>query len=157
MIRPEHEAALKLALRADALDHKGRSLWDHLKGVHDLLESWGAATHVQLAGLFHSIYSTSQYPLQCLEPTTRNRELVMELIGTKAEFLVYVFCSNDRLMFLDMGHHEASQDLKDLLEIEAANLLEQGQNEWWLGKLAKHPAVSEKVRAIIRERLVALA
>jgi hypothetical protein len=157
MIRPEHEMALKDALGADDMSHKrAHTLWDHLKGTHDLLESWGAAEHVCLAGLFHSIYSTQQYPQQCLEPTLDNRVLIVKLIGEKAEFLAYVFHKSDRLLFLDMGHHEASQDLKDLLEIECANLLEQGGNEEWLGRLVRHPAISDRARAAIRAKFEGL-
>jgi hypothetical protein len=120
MIEPEFETALKFALGADKVGHSGRTLYEHLKGTHDLLLRWGALRHVRLAGLFHSIYGTKTFRHQCLEPTLKNRELVAELIGQKAEQLAYLFCTADRPHFDAEG-----QDLADLRLIEKANLQEQ--------------------------------
>jgi hypothetical protein len=42
-----------------ALNHTGATSFDaHLRGVRDILRTWKAEEHVQLAGLFHSIYGT---------------------------------------------------------------------------------------------------
>lgn len=42
-----------------ALNHTGATSFDsHLRGVRDVLRTWKAEEHVQLAGLFHSIYGT---------------------------------------------------------------------------------------------------
>ena len=44
---------------AKEVAHSGRTLLDHLFGVHNLLAEWGAAPKLCLAGLFHSIYGTA--------------------------------------------------------------------------------------------------
>ena len=146
MIEPEFETALKFALGADEVGHSGRTLYDHLKGTHDLLLQWGALRHVRLAGLFHSIYGTVYFKHQCLEPTLKNRELVAELIGEKAERLAYIFCVADRRDILDLkletdpfryavrthdgeGIILTPQELRDLLMIEEANLQEQRREQ----------------------------
>jgi len=42
-----------------ALKHTGATAFDeHLKGVRDVLRNWESEEHVQLSGLFHSIYGT---------------------------------------------------------------------------------------------------
>ncbi len=156
MIRPEHEVALKLCLGADSVGHSGRNLHTHLKGTHDLLEAWGAEDYLCLAGLFHSVYGTRTFRHQCLEATAENRALIRKVIGEKAEFLVYAFCTSDRKTFLTMGWDEASQGLKDLLEIEAANLLEQGGNGRTLRRLAEHPGVSAAARWALVKKIKGL-
>lgn len=121
MIRLEYELALKAALGAEDVGHSGgRTLFTHLRGTYDLLDQWGAAEHVKVAGLFHSIYGTNTFRHQCLQPTAKNRELVAKLIGPKAEHLVYLFCTSNRPRFNAEG-----QDLKELRLIEKANLQEQ--------------------------------
>jgi hypothetical protein len=124
MIDRKYEQALKFALGADKVGHSGRTLYEHLKGTHDLLLEWGAPEHVRLAGLFHSIYGTIYFKHQCLEPTLKNRELVAELIGQKAERLAYLFCTSDRPHF-DAQGPDQEQELEDLRLIERANLQEQ--------------------------------
>ncbi len=146
MIEQRHELALKFALGADKVGHSGRTLFDHLKGTHDLLLEWGALEHIRLAGLFHSIYGTIYFKHECLQPTLKNRELVAELNGQKAERLAYVFCVADRRDIRDLKQETdpfryvvrnardggtimlTPQELIDLLMIEQANLLEQRSN-----------------------------
>jgi len=146
MIDPEFETALKFALGADSVSHSGRTLYDHLVGTHDLLLEWGALRHVRLAGLFHSIYGTVYFKPQCLQPTLKNRELVSELIGEKAERLAYIFCVVDRRDILDLNLETdpfryvvrnardggtillTPQEVLDLLMIAQANLVEQREH-----------------------------
>ena len=59
MIRDEHRAFLIERAHADAVKHSGRSLYDHLCGTHALLEQWGNCEPVCTAGLFHSLYGTT--------------------------------------------------------------------------------------------------
>lgn len=151
MIEGRHAWLLRACLQADHVGHSGRSLFDHLVGTFDLLRAWGASRDVALAGLFHSIYGTKTFRHQCVEPTPENRDLIAHFIGERAELLAYIFCTSKRSGFLEMGHHEASQDLKDLLEIEAANLLEQGAAKrakpgTAIWRLAGHPGISAAAR-----------
>jgi hypothetical protein len=95
-----------------------------------------------IADLFHSIFETwhfhhSAFPIE-------QRQVIRDLIGKETEFLAYAFCVTGRpLAFLvhaglpDIAlkdHHPggmirlSSAALNSLLEIEAANLLEQGGN-----------------------------
>ena len=121
--------------------HSGRSFFSHLKGTYDLLERDGAAPHVCIAGLCHSIYGTNIFnhasvPLQ-------ERQHVANVIGLGAEFLAYTFCSCNRPSALIeaaergrpywvLNRHNGQMIslepvmLCDLLQIEQANMQEQG-------------------------------
>jgi hypothetical protein len=112
MVAARYETFLRERTRG--INHSGRAFFEHLKGVHDLLRDWGNPEHVCVAGLFHSIYGTQYFKHRCL-PLNRRAELV-DLIGVEAECLVYEFCTQDRARLRD----------PQLLEIEAANLIEQG-------------------------------
>lgn len=106
---------------------------------------------VRLAGLFHSIYGTwhfhhKAFPLE-------DRHIVRAVIGYEAEFLVYIFCVTKRPdefygqigknpivvhdNYLDRPTKLTQRELRNLLEIEAANLIEQGA----LDALKRHPAM----------------
>jgi hypothetical protein len=130
-------------LRAQTADvrHSGRTLFEHLKGTHDLLQRRDAADYVCLAGLFHSIYGTNIFRHQAVPVSERHH--VTELIGPKAELLAYIFCSCNRpralLEAVKRGppYHVVNwrdgeiillseAGMIDLLEIEAANLEDQG-------------------------------
>jgi hypothetical protein len=112
MVAARYEAFLREHTRGAR--HSGRAFFDHLKGTHDLLRDWGNPEYVCVAGLFHSIYGTQYFKHRCL-PLNRRNELA-SLIGADAERLVYEFCTQDRNCLTD----------PQLLEIEAANLIEQG-------------------------------
>ena len=126
--------------RAGDVGHSGRTFYDHLIGVYDLLESIGAAERVCLAGLFHSIYGTNAFRHQAVSLDERHD--VAKLIGYPAERLAYIFCSCARpralieavdrgapYFVLDRRNGKriglTRDELDDLLEIEDANLLEQ--------------------------------
>jgi len=89
------------------------------------------------AGLFHSIYGTRVFEIQCADFSSR--KMVRDIIGASAESLVYLFCITDRNTFFAaagknphvirdaVGHTDISvtqQVLASLLEIEAANIVE---------------------------------
>src|SRR5262245_17544247 len=98
MIDPKFMTAL-VQLGADEKEHSHRSFRDHLKGTHDLLESWGNPIEVCLAGLFHSIYGTVIFKNQTVEIS--NRSVIQNLIGEEAEELAYLFCACDSKRLLD--------------------------------------------------------
>lgn len=123
--------------RTAGIKHSGRTLYDHLKGTYDLLSGMEALEHVRLAGLFHSIYGTNVFRTQAVS----DRNEVREVIGHRAERLVYIFCSCNRPReLIDASHRDSHtvvdrhdgkvitltpQDMCDLLTIEYANLTEQ--------------------------------
>lgn len=75
--------------------HKHSTFLDHLLGVHNILRLWGESVTVGLVGLFHSAYSNSYVNLALYDPQTE-RKIMQELIGNKAEDLVYMYCIIDR-------------------------------------------------------------
>jgi hypothetical protein len=130
-----------LRVQTADIKHSGRTLFEHLKGTHDLLERQGAPDYVCLAGLFHSIYGTNIFTYQAVVITAR--DYVAKLIGMPAERLAYIFCSCERPKALVvaamcgppyhvMNRHDgkiiplSEADMIDLLQIEAANLEDQG-------------------------------
>jgi hypothetical protein len=98
--------------------------------VHDLLRDWDNPTDVCLAGLFHSIYGTNTFKHQSLH----DRGALVNMIGVKAELLVHHFATGDRPLFESV---EDKAMRKQLMEIEAANLLEQGSTSGALRKLSR--------------------
>jgi hypothetical protein len=140
MIAERHKQFLLGQAHANDVRHSGRALYDHLLGTHDFLRMWGNDDDVCHAGLFHSIYGTRHFrhrawPLD-------DRATIRDLIGKTAEFLVYLFCVTDRPRALLTAvnslrdHHSGDllvlwpETLRDLREIEAANLLDQGGRRW---------------------------
>lgn len=83
---------------ADAIGHSERSLLAHLLGIRALLMSWGAGAHLLDAGLFHSVYGTESFRRPAIPDSDRSR--VRDLIGDKAERLVWLYCRVQR------GHFE---------------------------------------------------
>lgn len=126
-MKPEHKTFL-LELGCDSTPHSHRSLFEHLKGVHDLLRDWGNNADVCSAGLFHSIYGTNTFK----HVSTTNRERVREQIGEHAERLVLYFSTGKRPFFKNL---DDQQMRRELMEIEAANLVEQGGGHNTLRKL----------------------
>jgi hypothetical protein len=108
-----------IALGALRTPHSGRTLYEHLKGVHDLLRDWDNDEIVCLAGLFHSIYGTEAFKHVSLV----KREALIEVIGHHAEHLVHLFSeAKDRPLFESVDNPKWRSQL---MEIEAANLVEQ--------------------------------
>lgn len=122
----------------DARRHSGRSLFDHLIGTHQLLEKWGNADPVCLAGLFHSVYGTSHFTAQSVH--LDNRREIAAVIGDRAEELAYLFCVTDRSGFFQQANEScpalrnhvtdqqiitSTEVIADLIEIELANYVDQ--------------------------------
>lgn len=142
MIQPEIESYLRV--KTADIKHGSRTLYQHLRGTHDILEKEGAPEHVCLAGLFHSIYGTNVFRRQAV--TLDHRMEVSDVIGGSAEWLAYVFCACNRPhVLIDAAWREpphlivdrfadqklvlSAPDLRDLLRIELANLTEQRSME----------------------------
>jgi hypothetical protein len=125
-------------LSTDESSHSGRTLLEHLKGTHDLLEKWGNPTHVCVGGLFHSIYGTEYYKVQSADVTDRKQ--IADVIGPRAEQLAFLFCTTDRPGFFKEADKSSpmlvdrttkqsvpvdAATLDSLIEIEVANYVEQ--------------------------------
>ena len=77
------------------LEHTGAAAFDeHLKGVQAVLRYWEAPEYLTHAGLFHSIYGTEGF--QGFSLPLSERQAIRNLIGSKAEYLAFVFCMLDR-------------------------------------------------------------
>jgi|SRR5690606_31474626 len=76
------------------VDHIALDLGAHLKGTSELLRSWGNSEPICLAGLYHAVYGTDDFPHMLIG--LENREQVREVIGEMAERLVYVYGACDR-------------------------------------------------------------
>jgi hypothetical protein len=142
MVDEKYRQFLIEHLRVDKVRHSGRDFYTHLQGTHDLLQKWGNREAICAAGLFHSIYGTQIFRHSAW-PIAR-RDTIGDLIGPEAELLAYIFCVTERpkVFLANIGatriamldHHTnetlvlSGPQLRDLLEIEAANLLEQGGN-----------------------------
>jgi hypothetical protein len=135
---PRHMLDLLQRSGADVAQHSQRRLLDHLVGTYQLLQNWGMEQHVCTAGLFHSIYGTNIYTHQSI--AFSDRAQVQAAIGMQAEHLSWLFCSIDRpqAFFSALEHGVLRnridgtdiacqrQVLRELLDIECANQIEQG-------------------------------
>ena len=74
---------------------RGRAFTDHLDGVGALLSRWSQPALVVQTGLYHSAYSTQQYPYGLYSYT--DRDALREVLGRDGERLVFLFCSHDRV------------------------------------------------------------
>jgi hypothetical protein len=158
MMRSEFKTYL-LANGAAQTSHSGRSLWEHLAGVHRILQASGAADYVCRAGLFHSVYGTRVFKKVTLKPSQRCE--VRELIGEPAESLAWAFCNLPRPRLFEASLRQKAMDWppgavvsgdknqfwQDLLRVECANLLEQ-RSLHQFPLLAQH---AQTVRMLDRE------
>lgn len=125
-IVPPEAIALLRQCGAMQRPHGERTLFEHLVGTYSLLKSWDNPESVCLGGLFHSIYGTNAFKHQSLPECQRTQ--LQNLIGIEAEYLAWRFCNIDRpRAILDaFRKREPSAEWIGLIEIEAANLIEQG-------------------------------
>jgi len=79
--------------------HSDADLLAHLRGVHDLLRSWGARDALCDAGLFHSAYGTDIFPTGTVPH--EERPAVCALIGEEAETIAYLFGTLTRARLFD--------------------------------------------------------
>ena len=148
---------------ADATEHSGRRLIDHLQGVHALLEAWGDPADTCLAGLFHSIYGTNIFAHR--SAPFSDRTIIRAAIGERAERFAFLFCTAERpVAFLktaleggaalaDIVHGGANpvtrDDLAALIEIEMANFLEQPEDADDIRLLAGAIATIERAGPVL--------
>lgn len=122
---------------ADTIDHPGGTLLAHLGRVADTLAVWGHDEDLQLAGLAHAVYGTDGFDQWLVE--LPDRPLVIDLLGPRAESLIYFYASCDRavlypridaapLVFRDRftgdEFEPASPDFRAFLELTVANELD---------------------------------
>ncbi len=123
---------------AERLVHPGGGLYEHLRRVSMLLADWGADETVQMVGLCHACYGTDGFDHAMVDRA--NRQVLVELIGPAAESLVYLYCSCDRAVayplladsgpvafrdrFTERLHTPSKQEIRDFMEITAANELD---------------------------------
>jgi hypothetical protein len=123
---------------ADRLQHLGGTLYAHVSRVAALLAEWGNSQEVQLAGLCHACYGTDGYAPALL--TLYERPVLSELIGARAEALVYLYASCDRAAvypylqqdgpvpflnrFTSTTRTPPERDIRAFLELTAANELD---------------------------------
>jgi hypothetical protein len=120
-----------VSLNTNKTQHSGRTLYEHLCNVEDILRICRMPEHVALAGLYHSIYGTNFFKIQ----TTDDREAIRAVIGDRAEHLAWLFCNAARPFCWFTGRFFVLQDgnsievddqtIFELQMIEGANLLEQ--------------------------------
>jgi len=129
--------------------HSRRTLFDHLWGTYWLLKTWRCEETVCCAGLFHSIYGTNAFKHISLGLEHRNK--LRALIGQEAENLVYLFHSTSRPWgWIDAIHHRGTtsrlsgqflamdaRTIAQLIEIDCANLIEQGGGLHFLSVIAE--------------------
>jgi hypothetical protein len=123
---------------ARRLQHPGGTLYEHVGRVADLLAEWGASEEVQAAGLCHACYGTDGYAPALL--SLAERPVLSQLIGPRAEALVYLYGSCDRVTvypalgqpgpvpfrdrFTGTTSTPPEPDIRAFLELTAANELD---------------------------------
>jgi hypothetical protein len=135
--RTRVEAFLR-SLGAERLVHPGGSLYEHLCRVSMLLSDWGADEVLQAVGLCHACYGTDGFDHALVD--VANRQTLVELIGPRAEALVYLYCSCDRAAvypllsgdgpvafrdrFTGCVHTPPQREVRAFVEVTAANELD---------------------------------
>jgi hypothetical protein len=73
--------------KTNTIPHSKSNLFNHLVGTYNILRKWNCSEDICFAGLLHSIYGNEFFTI-----TVENeRQVIKELIGEKAEELVYLF------------------------------------------------------------------
>jgi len=147
-VAEEPPASTRLERALDALAavgagdtaHPSGTLLAHLRGTAACLARWGCPEHLQLAGLYHSVYGTEAFRAATIAPAERGR--VRARIGARAERLVHLYSTIARRTLyenlgrgapyavVDRGTSEAIalegvEELADLMTLDVANRLEQ--------------------------------
>ena len=82
---------------ADQVSHTEKTYVAHAIGVYNDLKKWGFDEEFARIGLFHSIYGTEIFQRFAL-PLER-RDEIRDMIGERAEYIVYLNCAMDRASF----------------------------------------------------------
>ncbi|MBU9564504.1 GNAT family N-acetyltransferase [Burkholderia multivorans] len=159
----EEQVAFLVETGASQVSHSGRTFLDHLLGVENLLKRWECNVDVQAAGLFHSVYGTNRFKTALVG--LHARPLVAQLIGRDAEELAFLFCSSERPQawldacatgkLVDRRSGKAKTVSKALLgrliEMECANLIEQGSGNKFLKNI---PAVAKRAGIVLNASMI---
>lgn len=70
--------------------HVNGDFFSHLQGTANLLDRWGNAEYVCLAGLCHAVYGTQGFTQGILEHD--ERQVLREVVGREAEEVAYFYC-----------------------------------------------------------------
>lgn len=147
---------------AGSVAHIHTSLAEHLQSTSERLRRWGGDDALCLAGLFHAVYGTFGFDERLVD--LKDRTLVVEIIGDRAEEIVYLYGSCNRaLTYPELAHSAAptfhdrftgsefaanGQDLCDFAELTLANEIDVAEPD--LGAyLAEH---GEYVLPLFRSR-----
>lgn len=129
------ERAIPLLMHhAGNVSHGSRTLVEHLIGTYNLLVNWGNPAEVCLAGLFHTYFGTSKFGFAKIHTRSDDRELV-KLIGSRGTAILRVFsdirgdAEDVPFVQFDWTYHSDDSVLKDVAELQVANLAEQLNNE----------------------------
>jgi hypothetical protein len=76
--------------KANSINHSKSNLFNHLIGTYNILRKWECHEDICFAGLLHSIYGNDFFTVK----TETDRSVIKNLIGEKAEELVYIFNKN---------------------------------------------------------------
>ncbi len=79
--------------------HKAGTFRHHLVGVARSLALWQQPRDVRLLGLLHSVYGNAFVDLVKFDAASERGRLA-ELVGERAEHLVYLFCTMSRTQFV---------------------------------------------------------
>lgn len=137
-------------LNTDEISHSGRTLWHHLMGTANILREWGMPESVVLAGMYHSIYGTTQFRTSTFP--IQGRHIIQRLIGVEAEELAFYFCVINRSKAPWTTNEHRLE--RELYTIEAANLIEQKEpteSVAWLLKMPLLPGVEDQIRRYVNE------
>jgi len=132
---------------AENVPHTEKTYLGHAVSVYQDMKAWQADDEVCRAAMFHSIYGTEGFQTLVL-PLDRREEL-RDLIGERAEKLVYANCAMDReSLFRQVDQYQDRYQIKDrftdgdvslsraefedLMQLHLCDFLEQVErtNEW---------------------------
>lgn len=110
---------------AAQLPHAGQKYIDHNVGVYYALKTWGCYAEVCDAGFLHSIYGTERF--NAFKVATSDRPVIRDLIGARAEALVYLNCTMERKDFDEFVLSDVPKEAqdRDLMTIHLADWLDQ--------------------------------
>jgi len=90
----ERLAELLRARGAEAIEHPGGTLYDHLERVQHRLAALGASPRLQLTGRAHAVYGTDGFDVALL--SLDERPVLAGIAGEDVERTVYRYAACDR-------------------------------------------------------------
>ncbi|MDD9938492.1 MAG: hypothetical protein OXT09_33090 [Myxococcales bacterium] len=102
------------ALGTEQTAHLDGSLTAHLIGTFGLLEEWGNAQHLCVAGLYHAAYGTDGFAGSFFD--WHERSLLASIVGEEVEPLIYLYAACDRpYTYARVGRDGVQLDYRDRL------------------------------------------